>query len=328
MRNARALLFRQHGPAGKVVELGELELPGLLPNEVCVRVLLAPINPADLNTIEGTYPVRPALPAVPGGEGVGVIEEVGSAVETLKKGDRVLLPYRLGTWREAVNVPADKVIVVPAGVTDEQAAMIKINPATALRMLTDFIALQPGDWVIQNASNSAVGRAVIEIAHRRGLRTVNVVRRPELIEELRLAGAEVVIVDSERLADEVALVTEERLPKLGLNAVGGESALRVAGSLAHGGTLVTYGAMSRQALRIPNGLLIFKDLAFRGYWLSLWFQNSTAEERDAMFAELFSMAADGMFQTPVDRRFRLEQYADALELAGKGGRKGKVLFEF
>lgn len=326
MTKSSALLFHRHGLPSEVIELGEVEIPALRVGDVRVRMILAPINPADLNVIEGTYPLRPSLPGVPGGEGVAVIEEIGAEVEGLSEGDRVLLPHGVGTWRQMAIVPAEQLIRVPSEIADEQAAMLRINPATAFRMLADFVDLKPGDWVVQNVANSGVGRAVIEIAHQRGIRTVNVVRRAELIEELKQHGADIVLVDSEQLVDEIAEATEEGAPRLGLNAVGGESALRIANVLASGGIHVTYGAMGRKPVRIPNGLLIFKDVSFRGFWVTRWYQQATIAERDEMFAELFALAGEGLFRTPVQQCFRLGDFKEALALAAEGGRNGKVVF--
>ena len=159
----------------------------------------APINPADLNQIEGKYPVRAELPATPGFEGAGIVAEVDADVTNVAVGALVILPHNIGTWRDAVAVKADELVVVPAGIEPVHAAMLKINPMTAWRLLHDYVDLERGDWLIQNAANSAAGRAVIQIAHELGYKTVNVVRRSELIDELRADGGDVVLVDSENL---------------------------------------------------------------------------------------------------------------------------------
>ena len=238
--------------------------------EVIVKMRAAPINPADLNQIEGKYPVRAELPATPGFEAAGIVAEVGPNVTNVAVGALVILPHNVGTWRDALAVKADELVVVPAGIEPVHAAMLKINPMTAWRLLHDYVDLARGDWLIQNAANSAAGRAVIQIARELGYKTVNVVRRSELIGELRAEGGDVVLVDSENLRHEVQDAIGGPPIRLGLNAVGGESALRLANCLAPGSTLVTYGAMSLQPLKIPNGLLIFKDLRFRGIWINKW----------------------------------------------------------
>ncbi len=297
-----------------------LPVPDLTPRSVRIRLLASPINPADLNVIEGKYPTRPALPGVPGVEGLGVVEEVGAEVADVKVGDRVLLPHGYGAWREVGVAEAADLVVVPPDLPIEQAAMLKINPATALRMLRDFVDLQPGDWVAQNAANSGVGRAAIQIAHALGLRTVNLVRRPELIADLQAQGADLVCVEG---AGSPAWPTPIRLA---LNAVGGESALRLANALAPSGTLVTYGAMARQPLRIPNGLLIFQDLSWRGFWVSRWYRDHPPEAHRAMFAELFDLMRRGVLHTPVERIYPLAEASAALAHAAQSGRAGKILF--
>jgi trans-2-enoyl-CoA reductase len=326
MPKVSAIVFHQHGAPAEVVRVEEIEVPEPLPDEARVRVLAAPINPADLNTIEGTYPIRPALPGVPGVEGVAEVEAVGADVDQVRVGDRVLLPHGFGSWRAAGVAKAADLRVVPPGIAVEQAAMLKINPATALRMLRDFASLAPGDWVLQNAANSAVGRAVIQIAHATGLRTINVVRRPELVPELQALGADAVLVESEDLRGEISAATTGAPLRLALNAVGGESALRLANALAPGGTVVTYGAMSRKPLRIPNGLLIFKDQRWRGFWVSQWYRQASPEACQTMFAELFALAQRGVIHAPVERIYPLEEAVAALAHAAHGGRAGKILF--
>lgn len=289
-------------------------------------MLAAPINPADLNVIEGKYPIGPAHPGVPGVEGVGVVEEVGVAVQSLRVGDRVLLSREMGTWREACVLPAEVLHKVPKEIPIEQAAMLKINPATALRMLSDFVPLEPGEWVLQNAANSGVGLSVIQLARSKGWRTINFVRRPELVEDLRKAGADVVLLDEGDPEAQIRQATGNAPVRLALNAVGGESALRLAKALAPSGTIVTYGAMGRQPLKIPNGLLIFQDLTWRGFWVSQWYRRATTEEREAMLTELCALAQRGVLHTPVERIYPLEEAAAALEYAATGRRRGKILF--
>jgi trans-2-enoyl-CoA reductase len=327
MKNVSAIVYHQYGNPTEVVGVETQELEAPKANEVLVGMKFAPINPADLNTVEGKYPVRPPLPAVPGIEGVGVVEEVGSEVKHLKPGSVVLLPHGLGTWREAAIVPEESLIEISADVPLEQAAMLKINPPTAWRMLHDFVTLKPGDWMIQNAANSGVGRATIQIAKSLGIKTVNLVRREELVEELQAEGGDVVLVEGEDLRKQVAEATGGAKLRLAFNSVGGESALNLANTLANGGVIVTFGAMSKQPLRIPNGLLIFKDLSWRGFWLTRWYQNATIQERDAMFAQLIPLAQSGILKTKIERTYALAEAKAAITRALEGKREGKILFK-
>ena len=173
------------------------------PDEVVFDVLAFPINPADMWFCRGSYRLKPPLPATPGAECVGRVTAVGAAVKHVKKGDLVINLQR-ENWAQRRKVKGDDAIPLPAGIDLRQAAMVRINPPTALLMLSDFVDLKPGDWVIQNVANSAVGRLLIVLARQRGLRTVNVVRRAELAGELKALGADIVIVDGDDLARRVA----------------------------------------------------------------------------------------------------------------------------
>jgi trans-2-enoyl-CoA reductase len=327
-KSLKAAIYQTHGLPADVLQIVEQPWPEPAPDEVVVRMAAAPINPADLNAIEGKYPIRPTLPATPGMEGAGTIVEVGSAVRNLTKGALVILPHSLGTWREACAVLAKKLVVVSGGIEPIQAAMLKVNPVTAWRMLHDFVSLQKGDWVIQNAANSGAGRAVIQIARGLGLKTVNIVRRAELVEELRAEGGDVVLVDGENLRDDVAAQTQRAEIRLALNAVGGESAIRMAKTLAPDATIVTYGAMSLQPMSIPNGMLIFKNLRFTGFWVNKWYDGATAQQRAETFAPLFDMAQRGLLHAKVEKTYPLEEAQAAIAHASKNKRSGKIVFAF
>jgi mitochondrial enoyl-[acyl-carrier protein] reductase / trans-2-enoyl-CoA reductase len=321
-------VYSAHGNPVDVLRIESQPWPRPGPDEVVVEMRAAPINPADLNAIEGKYPGKREVPAVPGFEGSGIVAELGKNVSKLTIGSLVILPHDIGTWREACAVKVEELVVVPSEVDPVQAAMLKINPLTAWRLLHGYVDLKAGDWVIQNAANSAAGRAVIQIAHALGYKTVNVVRREELIQELRAEGGDVVLIDGENLRDEVKKATEGAPIRLGLNAVGGESALRLMNCLAASGTLVTFGAMSLQPLKIPNGLLIFKDLRFRGIWINKWYDNARPAELMAAFNPIFEMAGRGLLQTKVEKSYPLNEIKAAVEHAARAQRGGKIVFEF
>jgi mitochondrial enoyl-[acyl-carrier protein] reductase / trans-2-enoyl-CoA reductase len=323
-----AAVYETHGNPADVLNIETQPWPTPASEEAIVQTRAAPINPADLNQIEGKYPVRAQLPATPGFEGAGVVVDLGESVKDLAIGALVILPHNLGTWRDAVAVKASELVTVPPEIDPIHAAMLKINPMTAWRLLHDYVDLKSGDWLIQNAANSAAGRAVIQIAHDLGYKTVNVVRREELIDELRAEGGDVVLVDGGNLREEVKNATNNAPIRLGLNAVGGDSALRLANCLAPGSTMVTFGAMSLQALKIPNGLLIFKDLRFQGIWINKWYDNATMDERMEAFQRLFEMAKRGLLKPKVEKAYSLSQAKTAVAHAAQGKRSGKIIFEF
>lgn len=324
-KNITAVVYETHGNPAEVLNLVEQPLPQPGPDDALVHMLAAPVNPADINAIEGKYPGRPEIPATPGMEGVGVVAETGHRAHSVKCGDHVLLPHHIGTWREAVVVPAAELVVVPSEIDPIQGAMLKINPLTAWRLLHGYVELKRGDWVIQNAANSGAGRAVIQIARELGIETVNMIRRPELVDELKQEGADIVVMDDDSMRATVKQATGGAPIRLGLNAVGGDSALRLMNALAPGATMVTYGAMSLQPLKVPNGLLIFKDLRFRGIWINKWYDNASPEERMHAFGPLFDMARRGLLKTKVERVYPLAEVKAAVAHASQGKRDGKIV---
>jgi trans-2-enoyl-CoA reductase len=326
MKKSNSIVFHEFGPPLSVLTLAQEEVHEPRAGEILLRVEASPINPADLNVIEGKYPKRPELPATPGIEGSALVASIGPEVSGFSVGDRVLVPHGTGAWRQYVTVPASGVFAVPPAIPAFQAAMLRINPPTAWRMLHDFVKLQPGDWILQNAANSAVGRAVIVMAKAIGVHTVNVVRRPELIPELRALGADAVFVESDQLVSQIDEVAALGRVRLAFNAVGGESALRLASALSRQGVLVTYGAMGRQPMRIPNGLLIFKNLVWTGFWITAWYKHASEDQVRDMFAYIFPLLASGALSIPVAATYPLDQFPEAIRHASSDRRPGKILF--
>jgi trans-2-enoyl-CoA reductase len=324
----KAAVYETHGNPADVLRVVDLPRPEAAANELVVRMSAAPINPADLNSIEGKYPIKAPLPATPGMEGAGVVVEIGSAVRDLAVGAQVIMPHNFGTWREIAVMAADRLVTAPKEIDPIQAAMLKVNPITAWRMIHDFVPLRSGDWLIQNAANSGAGACVIQIARELGIKTVNVVRRPELVEELRSLGGDVVVVDGDNLRDEVGQATGKAAIRLALNAVGGDNALRVAKCLASDGTMVTYGAMSLQPLCVPNGMFIFKNLRFTGFWVNKWYEAATPKQRAETFAPLFDMAKRGLLRTKVEKTYPLSEAQAAIAHASQNKRSGKIVFDF
>jgi NADPH:quinone reductase-like Zn-dependent oxidoreductase len=145
---------------------------------------------------------------------------------------------------------------------------------------------------------------------------------------LSAEGGDVVLVDGDNLREEVKSATSGASIHLGLNSVGGDSALRLANCLAPGGTLVSFGAMSLQPLKIPTGLLIFKDLRFRGIWINKWYDNVTPSERMETFRRLFEMVQSGLLKTKIEKAYPLSEVKTAVAHAAQGKRRGKIVFEF
>jgi len=225
----RAALIKAFGEPTEVLELADvLEPSGPAAGEVLVGVEYAPINMNDLYVIQGASTV--AAQRIVGNEGVGRVLAVGSGVKHLKVGDRVLIPLYAFSWRERLVAPATGLFGLPEA-EPQQLARLGINPPTASLLLDEASDLKPGDWVVQNAANSGVGRSLIAIAKARGIKTINLVRRPELIPELQAIGGDLVVVDEDGALDKIrAAVGSGRAP-LAIDGVAGKSSAVIASAL-------------------------------------------------------------------------------------------------
>ena len=297
------------------VDIPEPEAPG--PNQVLIGVEFSPLNPSDLLLAQGIYGVRPALPSVIGNEGVGRVIALGAGVENVKVGDRVLAPLSSFTWRERMILPASGLFALPPGADPQQLSMLAINPPTAALLLSEYVDLKPGEWVVQNAANSAVGRWVIAFAKARGLKTVNIVRRPELVAELKAIGGDVVVVDSPNVSKEIKAAVGKAELRLALDGVSGPATGVLASTLSLHGTLVIYAAMSEAAMSISPLDAIFKDLTMRGFWLG--HDESLAKSAPAM-VQAAEMIASGRVQIPVAATYPLSSIKEAVAHALRGGK--------
>ncbi|KAI8810283.1 hypothetical protein BJ742DRAFT_754884 [Cladochytrium replicatum] len=339
-----AITFSDFGQPQKVLSLRTLKLPKVTPETVRVRFLAAPINPADINQIQGTYPSKPRLLSddgvyIGGNEGVAEVIECGDEVKHLKAGDWVIpASTALGTWRTHATVHSTELLRLPIPHSRREqfsviaAATLNVNPPTAYRMLKDFQLSKPS-VIIQNAANSGVGTFVIQFAKLWGIKTINVVRdRPdwhETVRSLKSVGADWVVkeedVISKRSISEIGVQLESG-PSLALNCVGGKSATAIARSLCEGGTMVTYGGMSMQPLTLPVSLLIFRDISLRGFWMTRWYQQHPPNhpERDSMLKELVQCYCDEKLSVP--RASNIQFGEQAIKSVELGGGKKILLF--
>jgi len=319
-----ALQIATFGDPSAVVELVEIpdpDAPGA--GEALVAVEYAPINTSALLLISGRYGVRPPLPTGVGNEGVGRILSVGAEVDHLTVGDLVLIPPTHYAWRERLVAPARNLFPLPPGADPQQLSMLRINPPTAALLLSEYVALKPGDWVLQDAGNSGVGRAVIAFAKDRGLRVVSLVRRQELVDELIAAGSDVVLIDGAGVSDRVAEATGHAKIPLALDGVGGEAMLLLSGRLAPGGALVAYAIMSEKPGLVNPADLIFRGVTIRGFWLEAPEVRASPKILEAIKTGA-RLIAEGKLRVPIAATYPLGAAREAITHAQHGG---KVLFE-
>ncbi|WP_404369007.1 zinc-dependent alcohol dehydrogenase family protein [Marinobacter sp.] len=318
--------YEKRGPVPEEhIQPVEFDRPELKAGEVLVEVIASPINPSDVLTLTGEYGMLPSLPAVGGNEGVGRVAELGPDTKGPEVGQTVLLPVGIGTWATHVVAEARKLVPLPNEADPKQLAMMTINPPTALLMLSEFVDLQEGDWVIQNAANSGVGGYLIQLAKLKGFKTVNIVRRESAIETVKAEGGDVVLVDGPDLHRRVKEATGKGNVRLATDAVGGASTDHIADCLTEGGTLVNYGMMSGEPCQVSPRNIVFRGVTVKGFWLAKWFENASQEDQMKVFGQLTRLIATGKLQARVAAEYDVSEIKEAVKAAASGERDGKVL---
>ena len=294
------------------------------PDELTIALQACPINPAELLLIQGRYASKPKLPSPLGIEGVGEVIAIGPQVTDFKVGNKVLSLTRTN-WVQQSTLKTDQVLLLPDGIDLKQAAMMKVNPATALKMLDDFMSLKAGDWVIQNAANSGVGLSLIQLAKARGVHTVNVVRRESLRQALLDIGGDVVIVDGPDLSQRVKASVGTGTLLLAIDAVAGHATQRLAECLDDGGTVVNYGLLSGEHCQLGAAQAIFHGISLTGFWLAKTLTAMDYAQMRSLYADLAEQIVKGNLNVPVEAVYPLTEIKQALAHASREGRDGKIL---
>ncbi|BBK29912.1 NADPH:quinone reductase-like Zn-dependent oxidoreductase [Stella humosa] len=321
----KRVVFHAFGEPGQVLAVEDVPDPVPGAGEVLVRMRLCPINPADLLTVRGLYGTRPRLPAVPGYEGLGIVAALGQGVTAPAIGTRVVPMASNGTWQELCVAKAAALLPLPDAIGDESAAQFVVNPLTALAMVEE-LATRPGDWLVQTAAGSTLGRIVLQLARTSGFHTVNLVRRPEQAAELAGLGADLALTpDDGELGRRVVAATGGATLLRATDAAGGSMAAAALGLLAPGGTLLSYGMMSGEPIPVDPAHLVFRDITVRGFWLTNWMRRAGGERRAALIARLAGLMGQGLVVPPVAAILPLDRIAEAVAAAERPGRAGKVL---
>ncbi|XP_053209409.1 enoyl-[acyl-carrier-protein] reductase, mitochondrial-like [Panonychus citri] len=337
-----ALMYRDYGDpisvVSKVDTSDSLSLDSPLEgNQVLIQYVASTINPSDINTIQGTYAIKPKLPAVGGNEGVGKVIRIGSQVTKFKPDDWVI-PARpgLGTWRSHAIAAENDWMPIDNDLELEAAAQITVNPPTAYRMLHDYVKLKQGDCVLQNGANSAVGLLVIQMCKAMGVKTINVIRaRPnpddmtKLVNSLtELGGNHIITEEDLRNREVMDSIWTKGTPKpiLTLNCINGDNATNCVRHMAQDGIMVTYGGMSKKPLIIPTGPIIFNHLQFVGFWVTRWKKDHAGKpEYYEMMNNLTNLFKEGKLKAPKVIPFKFDDYKNALEKATAPFIEGKVI---
>lgn len=324
----RALIHPAYGEPKDVLEVAERPLPEPGAGEVRVRTVLSPIHNHDLWTIRGTYGFKPELPAASGTEAVGIVDALGEGVDQVAIGQRVVTGGTFGVWAEYFVAKAAGLIPVPDPLSDETAAQLVSMPFSALSLL-DYLDVQPGEWIVQNTANGAVGKLVAQFAAARGVHVLGLVRRHAGIDELSAVGIRnIVSTESADWRERATEILGDAAPRAAVDSVGGSAAGDLLSLLGEGGTLVSFGAMGSGRLELSSGDLIFKQVTVKGFWGSKVSQTMDAARRRALLGELVQRVVSGEVALPVEKVFAFEDARAAAAASDQPGRAGKILLRF
>ena len=325
----KAIRFAQHGEPAAVLAVEDIPLPEPGEGQARVRILESPVNPSDLLYVRGYYAgVQAHFPAQAGFEGVGIVDAVGPGVKEVSAGQRVsVINGPGGNWAEYSVVPASELFAVPDDLPDEQVASFFINPASAILMVRHVLAVPQGEWLLQSAAGSELGRMIIRLAKRDGIRTANIVRRRESAEELGRLGAGVVIVSSDGPIDEqVRKLIDPLGVKYAIDCVVGETGTQIFKALHENGKMLVYGSLTGEPIRVgddPRHILAGRR-TLEVYWLGYWFPRLTDTQRQQLGQDIVDLMREGIVETSPGRKYSLDAIVDAVTQAEQKGRKGKV----
>jgi NADPH:quinone reductase len=326
----KSVLLRQYGDPADVLSLTDWPIPEPGAGQIRVRIIATPVNPSDLLYVRGEYSgVEPRFPAPVGFEGAGRVDALGQGVQGVSEGQRVVvLNSQGGNWAEYVVLPASQVLPVPDDLSDEQVASFMINPASAVMMVRRVLAVPPGEWLLQSAAGSEIGRMIVRLARSDGIRTVNVVRRHEAVAELKSLGADAVIVSGEEPIDEqVRRIVGPRGVKYAIDPVIGETGTQMYKALHEEGRMLLYGSLTGQPMLVgedPRYILAGRRV-LEVFWLGYWLPRLTSPERHQLVDEVITLMRQGILWTSPGRKFSLEEIGAAVAQAEAPGKRGKVL---
>jgi NADPH:quinone reductase-like Zn-dependent oxidoreductase len=293
-------------------------------------MLATPVNPSDLLYVRGLYAgVQAQFPAPIGFEGVGIVDALGPGTRDVARGQRVsVINGQGGNWADYTIVPARDLIPVAADVPDEQAASFVINPASAILMLQHVLAVPRGEWLLQSAAGSQIGRMMIRLAKRAGIRTINVVRRRESVADLKELGADAVIVSTDGPIDkQVRGITGPEGVRYAVDPVGGEAGTQMFKALHEEGRMLVYGSLTGEPIRVsddPRYILAGRRV-LEVFWLGYWLPRLETEARLQLTESIAALIRDGILESQPGRRYSLDKIDAAVAEAESVGKQGKVL---
>jgi len=333
-QSAQVAICTRHGEARDVVEIQEKNLPAPKPGQVRVRMLAAPINPSDLLFCQGNYGIGPQPPTSVGLEGVGIVETSGGGwFGRLLRGQRVsVISRQPGTWGTFCLTESQTVIPLPTSLSDEQAAVFFINPASALLMTRWILKVPRGSWIMQSGAGSALGRMVIRLGNHFGFRTINIVRRNEQVHELQQLGGDAVFCADEstspnEFTEQIRDICHDDLPRYAVDPVGGRLGGMLFESLGEQGRMLCFASLAGAPIPIDPRTMITHHRQLKGFWLGTVMQSLSLIQKLQFIRQLGQLHQQGVFQVETFETFPLAQVTAALDAAARNHGAKKVLLK-
>ena len=322
---AKVIRYYRFGEPNEVLLVEEKEILPPGEGEVNVRMLARPINPSDLIPVRGAYSHRTLLPAVPGFEGVGVVEAVGSGVSHHMLGRRVLPLRGENTWQEVVKASARHAVIVPDEICDETASQIYINPVTAWLICNRMLHLTYGNTLIVNAGGSAIGRVFAQLSKIIGFRMIALTRSDRHTADLLRLGADVIVnTTKEQLQERIMTITEGRGADAAVDCIGGTDGEQLVSCLGQSGMLISIGLISG-ITPLWHELTRGTQVQVKLFWLKHWVERCSQEEWTQVFNEVMTLIRAGqLVMADTSENYELMKVHQAVA-AAEAGLKGKIL---
>jgi NADPH:quinone reductase len=318
----KSIQIKQTG-GPEVLQVADVPIPQPKPNEAVVKIAASGVNFIDTYQREGRYKVP--LPFVLGQEGAGTVTAIGSEVKSLKPGDRVAWASVLGSYAEYAAVPAERLVPVPASVSDQQAAAAMLQGMTAQYLIYDTFPLKRGQTALVQAAAGGVGLLLVQMAHHIGARVIATVSTDEKAKLARQAGAnEVILYTQTDFETETKRLTDGHGVDVVYDGVGKTTFEKGLNVLRPRGMMVLFGGSS--------GAVPPFDLSQLSQKGSLYVTRptlvqyiATTDELRARSSAVFNMIADGQLRLRIEHIYRLDEAATAHRELESRKTTGKLL---
>jgi len=322
----RAVLCTELGPADKL-SVGEVASPTAGPGEVVIKVEAAGLNFPDVLIIQGKYQFKPDLPFTPGGEGAGIVTQVGDGVGHLKEGMRVLFMAQVGAFAQQVVTNAMSVMPIPDHLDFDVAAGFTITYGTSYHALKQRAKLQPGETILVLGAAGGVGLATVELAKAMGATVIAAASTDEKLQTAKAHGADHLInyTDTDLREGVKAIVGKGGVDVI-YDPVGDtftEAAFRC---MNPGGRHLIIGFAAGDIPQVPVNLCLLKQASLVGVFWGAWATKNPMEHVQNM-QEMFAWVADGTMKPLIDSTYGLNEIEKAYAQLTERRAQGKVIIK-